>query len=124
QIRRLLHKAGLRYSVDARPLPGSSRRADVIFRRARVAVYVDGCFCHGCPQHATWPKANASFWREKLDANRRSDTDTNQRLKAAGWIVIRGWEHEDPRKVARRVTRAVLNRLHSLERQTRRRKGA
>src|SRR5688572_24838136 len=76
RVRRLLHASGLRYSVDAKPLPNSPRRADIVFRRAKVAVFVDGCFWHGCPLHASWPKANASFWRDKIIANRRRDKDT------------------------------------------------
>ena len=107
RIRRLLHAGGLRYSVDAKPLPSSPRRADIVFRRARVAVFVDGCFWHGCPLHATWPKANAQFWQDKINANRRRDADTNARLADAGWLVIRAWEHDSPTRVAARVSKTV-----------------
>jgi DNA mismatch endonuclease (patch repair protein) len=107
RIRRALHVRGLRYSVDAKPLPNSPRRADIVFRRARVAVFVDGCFWHGCPLHASWPKTNASFWRDKINVNRRRDEDTNLRLRDAGWLVIRAWEHDRPEIVAVRITRAV-----------------
>src|SRR4051794_19437376 len=69
-LRSELHKRGLRFRVDRPVLQGDRRRADVVFTRARVAVFIDGCFWHGCPEHATWPKANASFWREKIKANR------------------------------------------------------
>jgi DNA mismatch endonuclease (patch repair protein) len=72
-----------------------------------VAVLVDGCFWHGCPLHATTPKANAEFWKEKLAANLRRDRDTDARLKAAGWTVIRVWEHDDRRAAARRISRIV-----------------
>lgn len=114
RIRWLLHACGLRYSVDAKPLPASRRRADVVFRRAKVAVFVDGCFWHGCPSHVTWPRANANFWREKIAANRRRDEDTNRRLKAAGWLVIRAWEHDLPDEAAAAIARAVRRRLASI----------
>ncbi len=113
RIRRLLHAMGLRYSVDAAPLPESPRRADVVFRRARVAVFVDGCFWHGCPEHGTWPRANEQFWREKILANKARDSDTDARLEAQEWAVIRVWEHADPVKVARTVARRVRMRLIS-----------
>lgn len=83
------------------------RRADIIFPRLRVAVYVDGCFWHGCPLHGTSPKANAQWWREKLDHNRQRDEDTDRVLSAAGWIVVRVWEHEDANEAATRVVAAV-----------------
>ena len=109
-IRSALHRAGLRYRVDKAPLPGVRRRADVVFAAARVAVYVDGCFWHGCPLHATWPKANAEFWRRKIEANRARDADTDAALAAAGWEVIRVWEHENPGEAAFRVRLAVEGR--------------
>src|SRR5688572_8156631 len=80
-LRSIVHRLGLRYRVDL-PLPGTRRRGDLVFTTARVAVFVDGCFWHGCPRHATAPKANAAWWREKLDANRRRDRDTVRRLSA------------------------------------------
>jgi len=94
--RRLLHARGLRYRVDTAPLPGVRRRADVVFTRARVAVFVDGCFWHSCPLHATSPKANAVWWRTKLDTTVRRDRDTDTALSEAGWLVVRVWEHEPP----------------------------
>lgn len=96
RIRRAVHAKGLRYRVDRAPIPGIRRRADLVFGPAKVAVYVDGCFWHVCPQHGTWPKANADWWRTKLDANVARDRDTDARLQAAGWRVIRIWEHQDP----------------------------
>ncbi len=83
------------------------RRADVVFPRLRVAVYVDGCFWHSCPLHGTWPKASARWWREKLDRNRQRDEDTDRVLRAAGWTVVRVWEHEDANEAATRVPYAV-----------------
>jgi DNA mismatch endonuclease (patch repair protein) len=106
-LRRELHAHGLRYFVDRRPLADISRRADVVFPGVRVAVFVDGCFWHGCPIHGTRPKSNADWWQKKLDTNRRRDKDTDRRLKAAGWRIVRVWEHEDAVEAARRVKSVV-----------------
>jgi DNA mismatch endonuclease (patch repair protein) len=115
-LRRFLHRLGLRYRIDQQPLACLRRRADIVFPGHRVAVYVDGCFWHGCPLHATWPKQNAAFWRDKIEANRRRDADTDRRLEAAGWCVIRVWEHEDPRIAAARIARVVQRRQCGLGR--------
>ncbi|MEV6807036.1 very short patch repair endonuclease [Streptomyces sp. NPDC051132] len=109
-LRRALHAAGLRYRVHRRPLKGVRREADVLFGPAKVAVFVDGCFWHGCPQHATWPKTNADFWRTKIEGNRRRDVDTDERLTSAGWLAVRVWEHEDPDEAAARVIAFVRSR--------------
>ncbi|BEP13289.1 very short patch repair endonuclease [Acidothermaceae bacterium B102] len=106
-LRRALHAQGLRYRIHQRPLPELRREADVVFRRARVAIFVDGCFWHGCPRHATWPATNAEFWRTKIERNVARDRDTDQLLRAAGWTPIRVWEHESPQDALRRVE-AVL----------------
>lgn len=106
-LRRILHRAGLRYRVDAAVVPGLRRKADIVFRRARVAVFVHGCFWHGCPEHATWPKANARWWRAKIERNRERDRETECALGAAGWTVVRVWEHEDAGEAAARVSEAV-----------------
>ncbi|WP_280467229.1 very short patch repair endonuclease [Nocardia cyriacigeorgica] len=106
-LRRELHRRGLRYFVDRAPIRGQRRRADVIFPRLRVAVYVDGCFWHSCPEHATYPKNNAEWWAEKLAANVARDRATDAALAAAGWQVIRIWEHEDPVAAADRVAAAL-----------------
>ncbi|MFJ3904163.1 very short patch repair endonuclease [Streptomyces sp. NPDC090025] len=106
-VRRLLHAAGLRYRVEY-PVPGMRRRRiDVAFPRARIAVLIDGCFWHGCPQHATRPKANAEWWRHKLDRNIARDLETGEHLRAEGWTVLRFWEHEPPEEVAAAVGAAV-----------------
>ncbi len=106
-LRSEMHSLGLRYFVDRRPLPSLRRRADVVFPRARLAVYMDGCFWHGCPEHASWPAHNAAWWREKIRGNQERDRDTDRRLEAAGWSVLRFWEHDDPREAARLVAEAV-----------------
>ncbi|MFE7761913.1 very short patch repair endonuclease [Streptomyces sp. NPDC057438] len=110
-VRRLLHAAGLRYRVEF-PVPGMARRRiDVAFTRAKVAVLIDGCFWHGCPEHATQPKSNAEWWRTKLDRNMARDRETTEHLTAAGWTVLRFWEHEAPEEVAVRVSATVERRL-------------
>ncbi|MFB7931043.1 very short patch repair endonuclease [Streptomyces sp. NPDC056039] len=106
-VRRLLHADGLRYRVEY-PVPGlPRRRIDVAFPRAKVAVLIDGCFWHGCPQHATHPKANADWWRTKLDRNMARDRETTEHLLAAGWTVLRFWEHTPAVEVAATVRATV-----------------
>lgn len=109
-LRRTLHARGYRYRVDRAPLAGLRRRADLVFPRAKVAVFVDGCFWHRCPHHATVPASNTDWWQAKLDANVARDRDTNRRLDDAGWVVVRVWEHEDPEHAADRVAAAVEQR--------------
>jgi DNA mismatch endonuclease (patch repair protein) len=106
-LRRRLHALGLRFRINRRPLPGTRRTADIVFGPARVAVFVDGCFWHGCPEHGTWPKTNAEWWRAKIEANRARDRDTDRRLAEAGWTILRIWEHEPPEVAAKRVAAAV-----------------
>lgn len=105
-LRRELWRRGLRYRVDVAPIRGR-RRADVVFTRAKVAVYVDGCFWHRCPLHATTPKTNQEWWTAKLDANVARDRATDENLSAAGWTVVRVWEHEEPTAAASRVEAAA-----------------
>jgi DNA mismatch endonuclease (patch repair protein) len=95
-LRRELHRAGLRFRIHRRPLPGVRREVDIVFGPIKVAVFVDGCYWHGCPEHATWPKRNAEFWKAKIEGNRARDADTDARFAEAGWMVVRVWEHEDP----------------------------
>jgi DNA mismatch endonuclease (patch repair protein) len=92
-------------------LPALRREADIVFSRARVAVFVDGCFWHGCPEHRTHPQRNSRFWREKIDANIRRDGETDGRLADAGWQALRIWEHEGIEAGADRVERHVRERL-------------
>ncbi|NMN98509.1 DNA mismatch endonuclease Vsr [Antrihabitans stalactiti] len=110
-LRRELHRRGLRFFVDRAPLPGLRRRADLVFPRLRVAVYVDGCFWHSCPQHATHPKNNADWWAAKLAANVARDRDTDARLAESGWQVVRVWEHVAPDVAADVVQAALKPRL-------------
>ncbi|WP_267897874.1 very short patch repair endonuclease [Nocardia suismassiliense] len=109
-LRRELHRRGVRYFVDRAPLRGQRRRADLVFPRLRVAVYVDGCFWHRCPQHATDPRNNAQWWADKLAGNVARDRATDAALTAAGWQVVRVWEHEDAVAAADRVQAALRHR--------------
>ena len=86
-------------------------RPDVVFRRARVAVFVDGCFWHSCPQHGSVPTANREWWEEKLAANVCRDRRSDQQLKEAGWTVLRFWEHEDPVAAAAAVDHVLRSRV-------------
>lgn len=106
-LRRELHRRGLRYFVDRAPIRGQRRRADVVFPRRKLAVYVDGCFWHRCPQHATNPKNNAEWWAAKLAGNVTRDRMTDETLRAAGWQVVRIWEHENAATAADRVQAAL-----------------
>ncbi len=107
-LRSILHGRGLRYRLD-RPLPGlPRRRADITFGRQRVAVFVDGCFWHACPEHGTWPKRNDEWWAAKIRRNTERDRETDAHLQACGWKVIRVWEHESADEAADRVEGAIL----------------
>ncbi len=110
-LRRELHRRGHRYYVDRAPLAGLRRRADLLFPRRKVAVYVDGCFWHACPEHGTLPKNNRDWWITKLRANARRDRDTDAILRAAGWVVIRIWEHEDVGSGVARAEAALAERV-------------
>lgn len=102
-LRRELHRRGLRYRVTY-PVPGQRRRTiDIAFTKARVAVFVDGCFWHGCPEHGTRPRSNSEWWLTKLAANKARDEDTNLLLEQIGWTVIRIWEHESSITAANRI---------------------
>lgn len=106
-LRSALHKLGLRFRVD-RKIDGNRRKTDVVFSKERVAVYVDGCFWHACPEHGTLPKANCQWWVDKLANNKARDAATNESLSAEGWLVLRFWEHEDPVAAADLVYRHVM----------------
>lgn len=106
-LRRLLHSSGLRYRVEYRPACLSRRTLDVAFTRQKVAVFVDGCFWHGCPTHHRTPRSNSAWWAAKIDGNRARDADTDRRLVEAGWSVVRVWEHDDPVEVVGLVRSAL-----------------
>lgn len=107
RVRSAVHRRGLRYRVAARPLPDLPRSADLVFRPARVAVFIDGCFWHGCPEHYTAPTANSDYWSTKVTRNKHRDSDTDQRLRDAGWTVLRYWEHEPSEQVAEDIIKTV-----------------
>lgn len=106
-LRRVLHARGYRYRVACRPLPELRRTADIVFSRAKVAVFVDGCFWHGCPTHHRLAKRNREYWEQKVMRNRRRDSEVDAKLAEAGWLALRVWEHEDPASAASRVAEAV-----------------
>jgi len=106
-VRRLLHAHGYRYRVNFRPSAGLRRTADIVFTRRRIAVFIDGCFWHGCPLHGTSPRANAAYWGPKLARNMERDLETTAVLEAQGWLVLRFWEHEPPASVAAAVEATV-----------------
>lgn len=109
-LRRATHALGLRYRVSARPLPAIRRTADMLFTRAKVAVFMDGCFWHGCSEHHTRSATNADYWAEKVRRNRERDAETDRLLREAGWLVVRIWEHEDPVDAAKRIAESVHER--------------
>jgi DNA mismatch endonuclease (patch repair protein) len=109
-LRSAVHRLGLRYKVDAAPIDSVKRRADLVFPKAKVAVFCDGCYWHGCPEHFRPARQNHGFWSEKISKNQQRDRDTNDRLLAAGWLVIRVWEHDQPAESAHYIAQAVRSR--------------
>jgi DNA mismatch endonuclease, patch repair protein len=107
-VRRLLHASGYRYRVNVSlTLSGTRIRPDIVVRRARLAIFIDGCFWHGCPKHGTKPRSNASYWGPKITRNIARDRSYDRALKMAGWTVIRAWEHDDPARVVTRIGRVL-----------------
>jgi DNA mismatch endonuclease (patch repair protein) len=109
-LRRAMHRRGLRYRLHQRPVPTLRRTVDVVFRPARIAVEVRGCFWHACEIHGTWPKANADWWTRKLTGNRQRDDQLGDALRAVGWELIVVWEHDDPEAAAEQIARRVAER--------------
>lgn len=107
-LRSATHALGLRYRVNIRPIREIRRTADLVFTKVKVAVFLDGCFWHGCPEHhrpATG--ATSEFWNDKITHNRLRDADTDTRLRQAGWDVVRVWEHDNPTEAAARIARVI-----------------
>jgi DNA mismatch endonuclease (patch repair protein) len=112
-IRSALHRSGLRFRVTF-PVPGLPRRSiDVAFTRSKVAVFLDGCFWHGCPEHGSSPRSNSDWWATKLAANSARDLDTSAHLETTGWQVVRVWEHV-PLDEAVATIRAIVHADHLL----------
>lgn len=110
-LRRALHGRGLRYRLHEAVIPGTRRRADVVFPSARVAVFVDGCFWHGCDEHGRREhRINGWYWSDKIERNRTRDRDSDRRLADAGWQVVRVWEHEDVQTAADVIVEVVRAR--------------
>jgi DNA mismatch endonuclease (patch repair protein) len=108
ELRRGLHALGLRYRIHQQIVPGTNRRVDIVFSKPRIAVDVRGCFWHVCPEHATQPKANAEWWRNKLNSNVRRDDDKFERFNKAEWKLIVVWEHEEPEAAAIRIYNLII----------------
>lgn len=106
-VRKVVHHLGLRYRVACRPLPSERFTADLVFPSARVAVFIDGCFWHGCPEHFSSPRTNASYWGPKIARNQARDAAAMAALRAAGWVGLRIWEHEAPDLAADRIAKTV-----------------
>ncbi|MFJ6939086.1 very short patch repair endonuclease [Streptomyces sp. NPDC101132] len=114
-VRRLVHAQGLRYRVSAKPLPDFRRTADMVFRPTKVAVFIDGCYWHGCPEHYVAPKTNPGYWSDKVARNIARDRDTDRQLEEAGWTVLRFWEHEAPETSANEIVLTVNRLRHKPE---------
>lgn len=107
-LRSALHALGLRFRKDYRlDLAGARMRPDIVFTRAKVAVFVDGCFWHSCPEHGTRPTRNAGYWGPKLARNVERDRDHDEALRHAGWTVVRVWEHESVETAVQSVLAAI-----------------
>ncbi|GAA4834974.1 very short patch repair endonuclease [Garicola koreensis] len=112
-VRRELHRRGRRFRVNLRPLADDRRRTvDIAFTRLKLVVHIDGCFWHGCPDHFVPPKTNPEYWKQKIARNQQRDLDTDQRLRSAGWTVLRFWEHEAPMSVVEGVE-AQIRRMET-----------
>ena len=109
-LRSALHRRGLRFRKHIRPIPELRCSADAVFTVAKVAVFCDGCFWHGCPVHGTLPRANRDWWRDKLDRTVARDRRNDGALNDAGWIVVRVWEHEDMEAAASRIADIISER--------------
>jgi DNA mismatch endonuclease (patch repair protein) len=110
-LRSALHLRGLRFRIHRNDLPGSP---DIVFPRHKIAIFIDGCFWHGCPKHGVHPRTNRKFWVDKIEANRKRDRRASRELRKLGWRVIRVWEHDVKRDVSR-VLRSIESAVISAE---------
>ena len=108
RLRKAIYGLGFRYRLHRKDLPG---KPDIAFGPAKVAVFVDGCFWHNCPEHGTIPKNNREWWLEKFQRNQERDMLKDEQLKEMGWLPIHVWEHEDPDTAARNIKKLVKERL-------------
>jgi DNA mismatch endonuclease (patch repair protein) len=113
RLRSALHRRGFRFRKNVRPVSAVRCRADIVFASAQLAIFVDGCFWHGCPEHGVRPRTNSDYWDAKLAANVERDRLNDDQLAALGWQVIRVWEHEPFELAAERVSRALLSRVEA-----------
>lgn len=109
-LRSSLHRRGYRFLVNIAPDSNISCRVDILFPRSRIAVFVDGCFWHRCPEHGVRPRTNSEYWDAKIARNLARDRRNNAELEAAGWVVVRVWEHEPPHEAAERISQIVRER--------------
>lgn len=114
RVRSQLHRRGLRFRVDFAPL-NPRRRADIVFTRVHMAIFLDGCFWHGCPLHYVAPKSNKAYWSQKVLRNMGRDFETDTSLKAAGWTVLRFWAHDDAESIATAIDAAIRERWAAIE---------
>jgi len=112
-VRRAVHALGLRYRVNVRPESGLRRTADIVFPRPRVAIFIDGCYWHGCEDHCRLPTTNHVYWSTKIGGNKRRDAETTASLAAKGWTVLRYWAHENPVTVAESIRSKVRDAVPS-----------
>jgi DNA mismatch endonuclease (patch repair protein) len=110
-VRRAVHALGLRYRVSQRPVKAFPRTADMVFASPKVAVFMDGCYWHGCPEHFIPPRTNVEFWNKKIQRNVERDRETRWTLEQHGWLVLRYWEHDDPTEVAQQIRQMIVQRL-------------
>lgn len=113
-LRSALHRLGLRFRKHTQPLVGLRCRADVVFPREKIAIFVDGCFWHSCPLHGNVPNDKGGYWTAKLERNVERDQRNNRALEEAGWLVLRFWEHDDPVAAATQVRAVLITRRTEL----------
>jgi DNA mismatch endonuclease (patch repair protein) len=113
QVRRGLHARGHRFRVNRRLLPDHQFRGDIVWSGKRIAVFLDGCFWHGCPIHGTKPKSNGDWWEAKINGNRERDQRADELLRQRGWTVLRFWEHDEPRTIVNSIVAHLDAAVHT-----------